>query len=360
MNVLIIGNNPKHAKIFSVFSNNVYIMLQKDVSGINRLSKELNDYEIIFSELEYGTCSYRINRAKEIRNIIRKYDVDLIFSNRRDDMIHAKISTLGMKTKPLLLVTFHNSTAWVNNLKVKIMAKLLNVCTDGCVCLASFMYNNLVKYGMSKHKLIFLPNTIQYENFIVKTDYQIKEKDKVKICYTAVISPLKNQKIIIEAINVLKEKYNFEVHLFGDFVDECYYEELKTLINNYQLVDIIYLDGRLENNVVREILPRNDIYISSTTIEMSPYNILEAKASGLPILASNVLGQKDLIENNVDGILYELDDINDLIEKLDLLITRPELRKKLGEKARFSVAEEKSYKIAAQKLNEFVKELKQG
>lgn len=356
MNVLVIGNNPKHAKLFSMFCDNVYILLQNENNGIDRVSRELSNFSLLYSNIKYGTNNFRVKRNREIRNIILNKKIGIVFSNRRDDMIQAKIATFGLKEKPLLLVTFHNSTAWVNDTKVKLMSKLINFCTDGCVCLASFMHKKLLNNGVDSRKLLFLPNTLQHENFIVKDNYCITN-GIIKICYTAVLYPLKNQKIIIEAINALKDKYKFEVHLYGDFVDEDYYRSLQKLILEYGLEDVIFLDGSVDNEMIRKMLPLNDIYLSSTTIEMSPYNILEAKASGLPILASNVRGQRDLIEDGVDGILYDIDSQEDLIDKLDWLLSDWKLREKLGKNARNRISTSESYQVASKKLEKFVAEI---
>ena len=357
MNVLIIGNNPKHAKVFSMFADNVYILLQKQNKGITRTSKELYDYKVLYSNIIYGTIKYNLVQNNNIRKIIKKYSIDVVFSNRKDDMVQAKIATLMLKKKPILLVTFHNSTAWTSDVKAYLMEKLISMFCDGCICLARFMYDKLIRFGIDKDKLIFLPNTIEFENFNVKGDYHFKD-GIIRICYTAVIYPLKNQEIIIEAINSLKHKYKFEVHLYGDFGDNEYYLRLKDLISNYGLEDIIFLDGRIDANIIRKILSQNDIYISSTTIEMSPYNILEAKAAALPVLASNVLGQKDLIDDGVDGILFDVKKQEDLISKLDLLISDIGLRQRIGRNARKSVTTIKSYMEAAKKLQKFVESLK--
>ncbi len=356
MNVLIIGNNPKHAKLFSLFSDDVYLLLQSEEASVNRASQELRDYNLIYSDIMYGTAKYKHQRSREIRSIILDKNIDIVFCNRRDDLVKAKVATLFMANRPKLMVTFHNSTAWVNDAKVRLMSYLIRICSDGCVCLASFMYEKLLACGIRKEKLLYLPNTVQHENFWTKDKYDICD-GIVRICYTAVIYPLKNQRIIIEAVNALKEKYKFEVHLYGDFLDNDYLGQLKELVRKYELEDTVFFDGKVDNQLVRELLPKNDIYISSTTIEMSPYNILEAKASGLPVLASDVYGQKDLIENGVDGILYNIDSQEDLNYKLDLLLSDEELREKLGKNARNRISTSESYQVASKKLEKFVAEI---
>lgn len=353
MNVLIIGNNPKHAKVFRNFSDNVYLLLQKNEY---RVSEEVDEYNLIYSHLIQGSFFYSWRRIKEIQNIVKNNKIDVIFSNRKDDMILSKIATIKMNNAPLLLVTFHNSLAWKSSIKVALLSYLIQNNCDGCVCLSSFMYQKLIKNGISEDKLLFLPNTIDDKQFNKKENYSIQH-EKIKICYTAVIRPLKNQEFIIDVIYALHQRYKFEVHFYGDILDEQYYKKLINKIHELQIEDLICFHGRVEHESLKEILPHNDIYFSSTTIEMSPYNILEAQACALPILASNVYGQQDLIEDYIDGILYEESNISDATKKIEKMIEDVNLRRELGLKAFESVSNIKSHKVAAKKMEQFIEQL---
>ena len=87
---------------------------------------------------------------------------------------------------------------------------------------------------------------------------------------------------------------------------------------------------------------------------MSPYNILEAKASALPIIVSDSTGHTDLIKPNYDGLIYKGNDINSAKEKLERLINDIELRKLLGTNARYISDHDESHIHSASKLDVFV------
>ena len=57
--------------------------------------------------------------------------------------------------------------------------------------------------------------------------------------------------------------------------------------------------------------------------EGMPYVILEAMASGLPIIASNIAGVRDLVKHDHNGFLFSPGDVNDLIKKLKLWPEKP-------------------------------------
>ena len=61
--------------------------------------------------------------------------------------------------------------------------------------------------------------------------------------------------------------------------------------------------------------------------------IIEAAACGTPSIGSNIYGLSDAIEDNRTGLLYEVGNINDLFEKMQILITDKELLEKLSKNA---------------------------
>ena len=82
MNVLIIGNNPKHAKVFSIFSENVYLLIQKNEY---RVSNEVNEYNLIYSDLIQGSVLYSGRRIKEIQNIVESNNIDIVIDTVVED-----------------------------------------------------------------------------------------------------------------------------------------------------------------------------------------------------------------------------------------------------------------------------------
>lgn len=359
MNVLIIGYNAKYAKLFSLFSDNVYVLVQKVFSksekdNIPRISEELDYCYLIESDLVYGSSSYNKMRSKEVAQILKDRSIDVVMTNRKDDMVQARKAIRVGKSHAKLLSTFHNSLAWQNPIKVVLLAMLIRACCDGCICLSSFVHKWLTRCHMKSEKLLYLPNTIEYEGFERKQTYELDADQTIRLCYTAVLRPLKNQEFIIEVVNQLKDKYSLRVDLYGDLADEEYVKGLRRKIEEYGLGSSIALNGRVDNKVIEKILSLSDIYFSSTKIEMSPYNILEAKAAGLPILASGVPGQSDLIESGKDGLLYEPDNVEDAANKLELLINDKALRQRLGNSGYEMVSDKKSYKVASKELESFV------
>ena len=89
-------------------------------------------------------------------------------------------------------------------------------------------------------------------------------------------------------------------------------------------------------------------------MEMSPVNILEAQAVGLPVMASDVGGIPDVIRDGETGLLYESGNVHDAVEKLVKLIENKKLRERLGKAGREYVTSIYSPKCAGCQIREAI------
>jgi sugar transferase (PEP-CTERM/EpsH1 system associated) len=98
------------------------------------------------------------------------------------------------------------------------------------------------------------------------------------------------------------------------------------------------LGGRVcfagDSNRVPEMLNAMDVFVLASLGEGMSNTLLEAMACGLPVLATNVGGNPEIIENNVSGCLFTPGDVEWLADKLQLLAANPALIHQLGTAAR--------------------------
>lgn len=356
-NVLILGNNTRFAKIFSCFSQKVFLCFEKQLSQFERLSDEEKEYIVV----NYVTKKEKFpflckNRISEISRIITDNKIDIVFVNRIDDMILSYRAIKHLTRKPLLLATFHNSLSWHNWFQVFTKKMLIEKYSDGCICLARFMYNQLSKSERKNSKYLYLPNTIDDSSFFKKTNYL--SGPIFRICYVAVINKNKNQLFIAKTIKNLHKSINVHVDFIGDIVDKKYLCKINDYLLKNNIADNFTFCGRMNYTEVKEKLPFYDLYFSSSKSEMSPYNILEAKACGLPILASHAYGQQDLIKNGIDGVLYKDNNLSDSTSLITSLINSTDYREQLGSCAIQSIKSDNNYRSAANTLLIFIKRLK--
>lgn len=357
MNAIVLGQSTKMAEILQSFCDKVYLVIDKSAECA-RTCKELEDYSQLDSYTSMFSAKGILPRAKELVGWIKQYDLTIIFSQTKYDMVAAKLASILVRKKVVLLGTSHNSYAWQNPSSVRKMSWLIKASTDCYIALASFVFNQLRDLGVKEEKLHLMPNTVEYAKWAIKDNYEYN--GAFKLVYVAYVYDGKRQHVIAEVLNKLKDKYNIQCDCYGD-VDsgehKVYAEKVQSLINKYGLEDNMRLCGRVDNELLRSKLSEYDAYICPTLMEMSPVNVMEAQAAGLPVIASNVGGMPDLIHDGVDGLLFECDNIDDISDKLVRFIEDKTLREKLGKQGRKQVSELYNSKIAGERLYGKIKNL---
>ena len=94
------------------------------------------------------------------------------------------------------------------------------------------------------------------------------------------------------------------------------------------------------SDAIEEIYKKAHIVCLPSYREGLPKSLIEATACGLPIVTTNAIGCRDVVEDGVNGLLVPVGDADKLAEALIILISNPELRQKMGYQGR-KIAEEK-------------------
>lgn len=185
---------------------------------------------------------------------------------------------------------------------------------------------------MKKHAQVFMLDGvgINLEKFkavsseeknALRSKYKYDFSDFI-ILYIAEFIPRKDHGFFIKNIPELKKQIpNLKVIMPGRGVQ---LKEMKILAVNLEVDDIIWFPGyRKDINLLCAI---SDLYVTTSRQEGLPISVIEAMASGLPIVASNIRGQTDAVLPGRNGELYQLDNNADFVEKIVALYKNPELR----------------------------------
>lgn len=112
----------------------------------------------------------------------------------------------------------------------------------------------------------------------------------------------------------------------------------------------ISLDKAVSSDLAHEALARCRVYVSASRTEAFARVLLEAGAAGRAVVASRVDGTPFLIQDGVNGLLFESENVADLAEKLDRVLSDASLRRTLGENGRRIVMEKYSEKEYARSM----------
>lgn len=122
-----------------------------------------------------------------------------------------------------------------------------------------------------------------------------------------------------------------------------YSEELATA-----LPDAVFL-GYLTGEPLAIAYASADIFVFPSTTDTFGNVVIEAQASGLPVIVSDVGGPKELVEDGVNGLVTKAHDVEDVARAITLLASDQKMRTRMGEKARQSVVD-RSWPGAFQKF----------
>lgn len=184
----------------------------------------------------------------------------------------------------------------------------------------------------------------QEEKQKLKENLGLNEEDII-LSYVAELNDNKNQILLINAMEQLvKDNDKYKLLLVGAGPNK---EKYLAEINKRNLKNNIKLLGKRKD--VPQILSITNIYVASSIREGLPVNIMEAMYMGVPIVATNNRGHRDLVKNNENGYLVEVgSNVKNFVDKLEMIIQRNELRNKFIKNTKKMV---ETYKIEYVKHN---------
>ena len=188
--------------------------------------------------------------------------------------------------------------------------------------------------GLDEEKFNILISDEEKENL----KQELKIDDKSVVCtYVAELNKNKNQQLLIKAIKRLKDDNNNVTLLL---VGKGRYEpKLLKLIKKMNLEENVKLLG-YRSDIVK-ILSITDIYLASSLREGLPVNEMEAMYMGLPIIAVDNRGHRELVQHNENGFIVEQNSAmeNNMSNYLNLLVNDKHLREKFGNDSKGKVRE---------------------
>ena len=190
--------------------------------------------------------------------------------------------------------------------------------------------------------VVVIPNGVNTDFFIPK------QHDNLifQFLFVGRFHEQKNLFFTLEQINQLRKNttLNFEFHLVGDGPLNQPLQEYAQKLN---LNSIIKWHGWLEREKILTLYQQSDCLLNLSWYEGMPNVVLEAMACGLPVIASNVIGNDAVVQPGKTGYLVDLENSAQLQAILVSLLNNPELAKQLGIAGRARVIQEFSWEQVA-------------
>jgi glycosyltransferase involved in cell wall biosynthesis len=269
--------------------------------------------------------------ALAVRGLVKKLQPDIVHGQgtERDCAMGAVLSGV-----PNLLTIHGNMKVHASrpenrtNTYYKMAAMLEGFClsrTDGVVAISRYT-EDLIRSRTARTWL--LPNGVDRRFFEIEPIHN----PIPRILFVGSLDERKNPLGLLKACEPMLRAGECTLTLAGQSnPDHPYVREMMALAQSLPGVQFTGFIGRAELEVE---FRQSSLLVLPTFEDNCPMVVLEAMAAGLPVAASRVGGIPDLIEHEVDGLMFDPHDMNAIRDAVALLVKNPHLRENIGQRAR--------------------------
>lgn len=307
----------------------------------------------------FGLLSFSIKGCLFINKLTRKFNYDVIqfyFSVPTGILkfgIHGKVpyvvSLRGMDIPGLQKNRYKGLSSITANLNRNITKN------------AAIVISNSNESASAYHKfspniaITVIPNSINFNSVQVKASYSNKISNIVSV---GRLVSWKRHDLLIEAVAILHEKHpQIKLNIYGKGYQEEY---LQKLIIDKKAEKFISLKGFVDRKFFSNNLHEYDLFAFMSTGDSCPNTIIEAMASGLPVVAAKAGGTIDLVLEGITGVFTTPNSLDDTVQQLEWCINNSEIMANHGINGRQRVEDMYSTKKAAERHIELYKEYCDG
>ncbi|GAB7386690.1 glycosyltransferase [Bacillaceae bacterium] len=280
---------------------------------------------------------YHLRRIRNVPRFLRR---------KKTALIHAYFGRAGIRMLPHkrrakipMVTSFHgvDVSARVRNKRYRARLRKLFRHGELFFTVSRRMKRKLIRLGCPARKIRVVKTGIDLKKFPFKYRKPPKRK-KLRILSVGRLIPKKGMDDLIRAFAIVHKKYpNTELVIVGDGKKK---KKLKKLIRKLGLSQAVKLKGEMTHNEVRKEYRRAHLFCLASKTgpdgdqEGIPNALVEAMASGLPVVATRHSGIPELVIHKKTGLLAEPGNAKDLADKIKKLLKKPHLWRKFAKKAR--------------------------
>ena len=187
---------------------------------------------------------------------------------------------------------------------------------------------------------------------LVKYAYRPPREQIKRLFCAARLSPEKGMAFAIEALRILRDKgHNLELRVAGDGPSK---QHLEALAKELEISDQVKFLGFLTEREIINELQNADLFVLPSFVEGLPVSAMEAMAVGVPVIATNIAGTSELVEDGQTGVLVRPSDPQALADAVIRLIGDYKFRLRGAELARQKVIDEFDIDKETAKLNRYL------
>lgn len=310
-------------------------------------------YDIPFERSPISIKNFKA--YKQLKKIISDNEYDIIHCNTPVASILTRLAAIKARKRGTKVIYtahgfhFFKGASLLNWILYYPAEKICSYFTDVLITINKEDYT-LAKKKMKAKKIEYVPgvgiNTSKFRNIGINLDEKRKElglsKQDIVLLSVGELSKRKNHEVIIRALAKI-DKTNVHYIIVGRGKLEI---ELKKIINSLNLSNKVHLLGFRDD--IDEICNISDIFCFPSKQEGLPVAVMEAMASGLPVICSDIRGNCELIKHEKGGYLCDKNDIDRFAECITELVEDYDKRKRMS---KYNMEVIKSFSIEVVKEN---------
>lgn len=327
MNVLIVISNLELGGAQRVALNlNEWLNCQDAVSSSIVALKNTNRNKYQIKDGDNVYCLNGSNIIKNLRDLIRRVSADIVLSMGVPLSLYTVPACLGLKVRHI--ISERNDP---NNFAGRIETKWLS--------------HFLLRFGngfvfQTEDAKNYYPNSIRKRSVIIhnplfnteKMPKQIYSGQREKVVVAVGrLNVQKNHSILIKAFNNIKDDFpEYSLIIYGEGPERS---NLEKLISSLKLSNRVKLPGSFPD--IFSKIYQSSLFVLSSDFEGMPNALMEAMALGIPCLSTDCPcgGPRALIENDINGCLVDVNDLNQLSVTIANLLIDEQKRKKYSKNA---------------------------
>ncbi len=244
----------------------------------------------------------------------------------------AEIVSLVLKIlhKPFLL-TLHggNLPAFSNRWPKRVSCLLKNATLVGTPSL--YIKEKLKSF---RPDIIYLPNGIYLNNY----HYRLRSQATAKLVWLRAFHKIYNPIMAVRTLAYLKDDFpNIRLHMIGPDKKDGSLEAVKQAVNHLGVHNNLHITLGVPKSQVPSNLSEHDIFLNTTNFESFGVSVMEAAATGLCIVTTNVGELPYLWRDGEDALLVPPNDPKAMAQAVRRLLTEPDLAARLSHNARQKV-----------------------
>jgi glycosyltransferase involved in cell wall biosynthesis len=188
---------------------------------------------------------------------------------------------------------------------------------DLVICPSRYIQNKFQEYGYDLEKAVFIQHGVGQSSGPLPSS---APSDVLRLGYMGQIKPHKGIDLLVQAVvNLLNAKEQVSLQIWGSTDDSLNYAT--RLLRQTKKYPSVHWGGHYTASQLNEVLSSFDVLVvPSRWYENMPTVILEAFKAGKPVIATRLGGMAELIEHEKSGLLFELNDADDLQKQVERIL----------------------------------------